>query len=251
MNDYDQFARLYDLEQGEFSQDIELYTNFALRCDGPVLELGCGSGRVCLVLARAGFDVTGVDSSEAMLALARAKVADAGLSARVRLDLADVRELAFDAQFALAVYPLNGYLHLLEVEDQLAALRGIHRALLPGGFLIVDLPNPHAVLNPQSDAQLHLRRHFRSPEGHAVSSFSSAQTDLADQRQALTLMYDEVDDEGVVRRTVVETELRFVYRYEMTLLLQQAGFVVDAVYGTYDLDPYGSDDELMLFVAYR
>ena len=251
MNDYDQFARLYDLEHSGFADDVALYRNFAYRCNGPVLELGCGSGRVCLALAQAGLEVTGVDTSAAMLALARAHVEDAGLSERARLELTDVRTLAYESQFALAIYPLNGFLHLLTVEDQLDALRSAHRALLPGGFLIVDLPNPHAVFAPLTDGQLLLRRRFTSPPGHMITCLASTRTDLAEQRQYLTLLYDEVDTDGVIHRTTVETELRFVYRYEMAALLVQAGFVVDAVYGSYDLDPYQADSDQMIYVAYR
>ena len=69
--------------------------------------------------------------------------------------------------------------------------------------------------------------------------------------QHLTLLYDQESKDGIVQRSTVETDLRFVYRYEMVGLLHQAGFEVDAVYGTYDLDPYEADSHLMLFVAFR
>ncbi len=251
MNDYDQFARLYDLEHRDYDHDIALYVNFAQRCDGPVLELGCGSGRVCLALAQAGLDVVGIDSSPAMLSLARARAAASGIAKMVQLEEADVCALTFQDQFALVLYPLNGFLHLLTAEDQLAALRCAYRALMPGGFLIVDLPNPHAVFDPRTDGQVYLRRRFSSLEGQAIASFTQAQTDLAAQRQLLTVWYDETDGEGSVRRTMVETELRFVYRHEMALLLQEAGLALDAVYGTYELDAYDASSELMLVVAYR
>jgi AraC-like DNA-binding protein len=65
--DYDRFARFYDLEYQKVSDDLELYRQFALRCKSPVLELGSGTGRILLHLARAGFRVTGVDSSAPML----------------------------------------------------------------------------------------------------------------------------------------------------------------------------------------
>ena len=251
MSNYDLFAHLYHLEHGDLQEDIELYRNFATRCDGPVLELGCGTGRVSVALAQGGFHVTGVDNSAAMLALAQTHVADSGSSERVRLEKADVRSLALESHFALAIYPLNGFLHLLADEDQLAALQGAYRALLPGGFLVVDLPNPHAVFAPATDGQLMLRRRFPSPDGTMISSFTTTQTDLASQVQHLVLLYDQVNDHGVVYRTTVEIDLRFVYRHEMAGLLRQAGFKVDAVYGTYDLDPYEADSPIMLFVAYR
>lgn len=251
VNEYDRVARLYDLEHRDLNQDVALYRNYAQRCDGPVLELGCGSGRVCLALAQDGLEVTGVDSSAAMLALARARASELGLTARIRLEEVDVRHLAYEEQFTLVIYALNGFLHLLTVEDQLAALRCACRALLPGGLLIVDLPNPHAVLTREVDGQLFLRRRFRSSEGHPIASFTSTQTDLAKQRQVVTLIYDETDASGTVCRTAVEMELRFPYRYEMALLLQRAGMAMDAVYGSYDLDAHRGDSELMLCVAYR
>jgi SAM-dependent methyltransferase len=249
MSEYDRFARLYDLEHRDLSADLELYRNFALRCDGPVLELGCGSGRVSIPLAQSGLNVTGIDRSTAMLELARARAAEAGLTERLCLEQVDLRTPAFRAQFALAICPLNGFLHLLTVEDQLAALRSAHRALLPGGFLIVDLPNPHTVFVPGADGRLFLRRRFFSPEGYSIASFTVAQTDLSAQRQYLTLIYDQEDADGQVCRTTVESELRFVYRYEMALLLERCGFEVDGVYGSYDLDPYEMNSDLMLFVA--
>jgi SAM-dependent methyltransferase len=247
---YDLFARLYDLEHRDLKEDVELYHNFAARCDGKVLELGCGTGRVTLALAQAGFEVTGVDNSAAMLDLAQARAADAGLQAQVRLEQMDVRNLDQENRFALAIYALNGFLHLTTVADQLSALSNIHRALLPGGFLLVDLPNPHTVFTPAADGQLIVRRHFQSEQGHPITSLIGTQTDLANQIQRLTLFYDEVGQDGAVRRTAVEMDLRFAYRYEMAALLRQVGFDVDAVYGSYDLEPYEGDSPIMLFVAH-
>jgi SAM-dependent methyltransferase len=251
MNEYDQFARLYDLEHRDFRDDIPLYHNLAMRCDGPVLELGCGSGRVCLSLAEAGFQVTGVDSSKEMLALASRRAEERGLLDRVRLEQVDVRRMAFPAPFALILFPLNGFMHLLTVDDQQAALNNACRALLPGGILVIDLSNPHVIVNPQSDGQLLLRRRFRGAQGNAAASYAVAQTDLAEQRQRVTLLYEETDSQGLVRRTTVDTVLRFVYRFEMAHLLERAGLAVDAVYGSYDLDPYEAGSDLMLFVGYR
>jgi hypothetical protein len=153
-------------------------------------------------------------------------------------------------RFDLAIYPLNGFLHLTTVSDQLSALRRIQQALLPGGFLMIDLPNPHAVLAPDADGQLYLRRHFRSEQGTPISSLVSTRTDLANQVQELTLLYDEVGADGTVRRTAVELELRYSYRHEMAGLLRETGFELDAVYGSYELDPYESDSPIMLFVAH-
>ena len=263
MSTYDLFATLYDLEHQDVTDDIVMYRNFAERCDGPVLELGCGSGRVSVALAKAGFQVTGIDESAAMLALAREHAAEAGVSQRVRFEQGDVRRLmsaersasversANAPRFALAIYPLNGFLHLASGDDQRAALSNISQALLPGGLAIVDLPNPHTTFAPSLDGQLVTRRQFRSPEGHMCLSMISTQTDLAAQVQHLLLIYDRTDDQGIVHRVTVQTDLSFVYRYEMEYLLRQAGLKLDDVYGSYGLDPYESGSPNMLFAAYK
>jgi SAM-dependent methyltransferase len=257
MSSYDLFAPLYDLEHADLADDIGMYLNFAARCDGPVLELGCGSGRVSVALAKAGYDVTGIDESAAMLALAREHAADAGVADRVLLQQYDVRRFTVAERpqgaprFALAIYPLNGFLHLTSGDDQRTALGNIHQALMPGGLLVVDLPNPHTTLVPGLDGQMILRRRFWSPEGHTWLSMTSTQTDLADQVQHLLLAYERVDDEGIVHRIATEMDLRFVYCYEMEYLLSQAGLKLDDVYGNYELEPYEGDSPNMVFVAFK
>jgi SAM-dependent methyltransferase len=251
MSDYDLFAHLYDLEHRDLDEDLDLYRNFAARCDGSVLELGCGTGRVALSLAQAGYDVVGVDTSASMLELAQARAMGMGLGDRVKLVHQDAREIDWTGRFSLAIWPLNGFLHLAGRADQALALRNVQRALLPGGFLIVDLPNPHVAFAPQSDDQLVVRRNVQTAQGDLVTSLVRTRTDLARQVQEMTLFYDTVGcQDGVVRRTAAEMELRFVYRYEMVGLLKEAGFEVDAVHGSYDLDPYESDSAIMLFVAH-
>ena len=127
----------------------------------------------------------------------------------------------------------------------------MQRALLPGGFLIVDLPNTHVTFVPQSDDHLVVRRNVQTAQGDLVTSLVRTRTDLASQVQEMTLFYDTVGcQDGIVRRTAAEVELRFVYRYEMVGLLEGAGFEIDAVHGSYDLDPYESDSAIMLFVAH-
>lgn len=251
MSDYDLFAHLYDLEHRDLDADLDLYHNFAARCEGAVLELGCGTGRVALALAQAGYDVVGVDTSTSMLELARSRATGMGLNERVEWVHRDVRAIEWPARFALAIWPLNGFLHLPERADQALALRNVQRALLPGGFLVVDLPNPHVTLAPQSDDHLVVRRNVQTAQGDLVTSLVRTRTDLASQVQEMTLFYDTVGcQDGVVRRTATEMDLRFVYRYEMVGLLEEAGFEVDAVHGSYDLDPYESDSAIMLFVAH-
>src|ERR1035438_5395020 len=85
MSEYDLIAPFYDIEHAHFSEDLDLYRNFAELCGGKILELACGSGRVLLPLAQEGHNVTGVDTSAEMLALGRTQIEAAGVAAHCTL----------------------------------------------------------------------------------------------------------------------------------------------------------------------
>ena len=109
--DFDLIARFYDLDYGDVEYDLLFYENFARRCESPLLELGVGTGRVAIPLAKAGFAVTGIDISEEMLVKARAKL-DQKTSERVRLVQANIRQFQLGERFNMAFYPLRTFGHV-------------------------------------------------------------------------------------------------------------------------------------------
>ncbi len=251
MNGYDHIARFYDMEHDALTDDLRMYAHLARRCGSPVLELGCGSGRVALHLARAGHEVVGLDASPAMLALAREKLARAGLAEKVGLLQADLRDFALGRRFALAALAINTFMHFLTVADQVRVLANARRHLTPGGVLVVDLPRADRSLLPlEAGERFTVNEVFTEPHtGRAILKLAAVEVDLATQTQHLTLAYDETDKEGIVRRTTASFQVHYFYRYEMALLLDKAGFTVEAVYGSYDLEPYEDGGERMIFVA--
>src|SRR5947209_7030918 len=112
-------AALYDAFP--FDADIPLYLRLAAQAGGNVLELACGTGRVLLPLAQAGYHVTGVDASPAMLDLARQKLAQAGpeIAGRVRLVNGDLRNVELSERFNLAIVAVKSFAYLLDRRDQL------------------------------------------------------------------------------------------------------------------------------------
>src|SRR5713226_6852113 len=111
---YDSFARFYDLDTVEVVDDLPFWTSLARRTGGPVLEIGCGTGRVLVPLAQAGFDVVGIDVSPAMLAIAREKINAADVGGRVELVLADALTMRLGRRFPLALVALNSFGHFSE-----------------------------------------------------------------------------------------------------------------------------------------
>ena len=124
--------------------DRDFYLDLANEYGGPVLEFGCGTGRITLPLARQGVAVTGMDASHSMLEVLRAKLAKepAGVRRRTRVIEGDFRTHYLDDQFSLVVIPFRPMQHMYTTEDQLAALKNARRHLADGGILAFDVFNP-------------------------------------------------------------------------------------------------------------
>jgi SAM-dependent methyltransferase len=250
MRESDPFVSFYELFYGQRDDDLQMYRDFALAADGPILELGCGTGRVLMPLAHDGHRITGLELSAAMLANAQAKVDAHNLNDQVTLVQGDMRDFELSSRFGLAFIPINTFMHCYDTQQQLACLRCVHRHLQPGGQFIVDVyhPDPQALL--ESDGRLVSQGTTRHPEtGHTVHRFYSRRLDLAAQTQEITFIMDEIDSTGQVQRVLFPLRMRFVYRYEMELLLRLAGFSLETVYGSYNLEPFDSGSDKMIFVA--
>lgn len=247
--DFDRFARYYDADMGGFADDLALYHELARRSDGPVLDAMCGTGRVVVSLAEAGFEAAGLDVSAAMLAVAENKREARGLGGRLRLHQGDVRAFALEDRFGLVLVPLNSFMHLETVADQLAALRSIHQHLHPDGLLALDLFNPDPRELAADQGALIYEHTFQMANGNAVQKYVLRRSDFARQRQQVEFIYDELDVEGRLTRHALPFVMRWLYRYEAEHLLDRAGFVLEQVYGDYDLEPYTSESPQLIMMA--
>ena len=252
MDLYEGFSPFYDLDLGGREDDLLLLEQFCARCGSPILDLGCGTGRLLLPLARKGYRLTGVDLSPTMLARARRKLGAEGLEGRVVLVEQDMRALGLPERFDLAFCVCNSFMHLLTLEDQLAALGGVLAHLNPGGLLLLDLFNPDLSRLLEPPGQLTLEKVMTDPEtGHRVLKTHARRVDRGQQIMHVTYLLDEVDDQGHVLRTVFPFSLRYLFRAELELLLRYAGFELEAVYGSHDLDEFTGESERMIAVARR
>lgn len=248
---FDAIAQHYDFLYAERDDDLDAWLEL-LQATGPkVLEVGCGTGRLTLPLASAGFHLTGVDISAQALALARQKLQAQGLEQAVKLYQADMRNLNLpETQHHTALIPINTFMHCLTQSDQLATLRSVRQHLHPQGQLIVDLYHPHPQLLLESDGRLELVSQGHNPQnGHLVQWFSARRTDAGEQTQTVTFLLDEVGPQGNLQRHTLTFPMRYVHRFEMELLLTQSGFHIDDIFGDYDLMPFYEESPRLIFVA--
>jgi SAM-dependent methyltransferase len=243
VNEYDRIADFYDCEHAHFDEDIQ----FFLRAlpPGPVLEVGSGTGRVAGNLARSGCQVHGIEPSGAMLERARQQFKN---SANLTFSLGSLSDLPEDGTYASVILSLNTLWHLTDMQDQVAALTNLKRVMAPGALLLVDLTNPLSMADRGADGQVRERFRGRCGDGLLVVQ-SAAWDDMGSQLLELELTYDCITGSGAVTRTPASLLLRYLYRSELELMLQLAGFRLREVFGSYLMEPFTADSENILAVA--
>ncbi|MBI5671622.1 MAG: class I SAM-dependent methyltransferase [Chloroflexi bacterium] len=249
---YATVARYYDAEHRDKTDDLELYSELAADTGGPIFEVACGTGRVMLHLAQDGYEVDGIDIEPAMLDRARRKanVLPDDVRSRLRFHQGDVLKFDTDRRYKLVILSYNALLHFHEQDDQLALLRRLHRWLADDGLLVIDQVNPGDSFGAQDTDALLLEKTFLDPDtGHLVMQSSVSSLDRTEQLLRVTWIYDEVGDDGTVKRTFAPVVYRYIFYYELRLLLLLAGFAVQAVYGSTELDPYEDGCDRMVVLA--
>ena len=224
---YDRIARFYDPWSRSVTEDVGFYVDQARASGGPVVELAVGTGRIAVPMAQAGVDVIGVDSSPAMLAIARVAAEAAGVAARVDLRVGDLREPPVPERVSLVLCPFRSLLHMETEDEKLRALRAARELLEPGGSYVFD------VFAPSRDdiEATHDRWLEREP-----GIFERAVWD--EGSRTLSLSVRSGDDEATFG-------LHWLSAPEWLRLLDLAGFGVEAVYGWFDSRPYDGDEDMI------
>jgi SAM-dependent methyltransferase len=252
-----ELGAIHDAIYGERDDDAFWLAMAAAAVDGHVLELGCGTGRVLIPLARAGYDVTGLDLAPHMIAHCRAKLQAESphVRDRVRLLVADMTSFDLGRRFALITIPFAGFQHLRTVEQQLACLEHCRTHLLSHGSLVLDLPNPdpappsHASQEGPTEGEATAQTVERT-DGRRLRWWASVVAyDRLLQCNEYELTYEIIAADGGRRRITETFPLRYVFRYELEHLLVRAGFRVVALYGEYDRSPFADGSPAMIAVA--
>ena len=253
-NFYD--PEVYDARAQGVPGDVEFFLGLAKDAQAaghPVLELATGTGRVAIPIARAGVRVVGLDASKEMLAQAREKSSDLD---NVRWVEGDMKAFELPEKFGLVFIPFRSFQHLLTVKDQIACLECIHRHLVPGGRLAIDIFNPDLVIMGQwlgaKRGGLQKRRDdYVSPKTEKlVKAWETRDYHQANQEVESTFIDEELNDDGVVVSKVYRgLRLRYAFRYEMEHLLARTGFEIEDLFGDCYGAPFGDTSPEMVFVA--
>jgi SAM-dependent methyltransferase len=225
--------------------DVGFFVEAATTAGSPVLEVGCGTGRVLIPTARADIEVVGLDLSPHMLAVCRQRLQEESeaVRGRVRLIEADMRDFDLGSRFRLATIPFRPFQHLITVEDQLSCLASIRRHLVDDGVLILDLFNPSLdfLVNRPVGEELDEEPPFTTPDGRRVlRRHKTVSIDRFQQVGCYELIHYVSHPDGRQERLVQAFPMRYLFRFEAEHLLARAGFTLEHVYADYDKSAYGS-----------
>lgn len=235
------------------TQDIAFYRQAAWELGDPVLELGCGTGRVTMAIAEAGYRVMGLDLSEKMLARAAAKRAALPRESRERVHLiqGDMTQFDLREKFRLIIIPFRPFQHLLETQQQLDCLTSARRHLRPGGHLIVDFfqTDPRR-MHDTAFSEEQLVGEYEMPGGRRVRLTERvARFHRAKQSNDVEMIYAVTHPSGQQERHTFAFTVRYFFRFEVEHLLARCGFLVAAVYGNFDRTPLIDTSPEMIYVA--
>jgi ubiquinone/menaquinone biosynthesis C-methylase UbiE len=247
---WDEYAPFYDWENAQTlgKRDVPFWRRLALAADGPVLELGCGTGRVTFPLARAGVSMVGIDRSAEMLRRAVRRRRRLRTRRSIQLVRGDIRHLPFlPRTFPLVIAPYGILQSLLRERDLAATLGAVHRALAAGGVfgleLVADLPSWREYSN-----QVTLRG--RRPNGARITLTESVRQD---RKRKLTL-FDQVYEERLGRSKTTKNftlTFRTLTVHETAARLQKAGFHAVTLLGDYQGSPWDLRAEAWILLAQK
>jgi SAM-dependent methyltransferase len=248
-------VQFYDVAVPDWPGEIDFYRAMSADLDpgASILELGCGTGRVTLQLARKGLSIMGLDVSPSMLTMARGKARDLP---NLRWVEGDMRAFDLGERFALIIIPGHSFQFMLAPEDQVACLNCIRRHLAANGNLIVHLDHQNlgwlGELTQGRGTDFELVGEYRSGAiDGSVRKWRAWSYEASSQTASAVSAWEIVGQDGVIRERTegARKRLHCVFRFEMEHLLARAGFEVVALYGDFSRHELQDLSSEMIWVA--
>jgi SAM-dependent methyltransferase len=244
-------AELYDRHSSEFYDyhakrgDVKFYVDCALESGGPVLELGCGTGRILIPTSRAGVRITGLDKSAEMLRICHDKLEKEALDVRERVKLinADMLNFTLGRQFSMVTIAFGPFNNLVSVEEQISCLKCINEHLRDNGTLVFDVMYWDLRTLPGSEGKdiVSVKTPFEMPDGRSVTwGIHRQSVDYNRQVTREELIYNIRYPDGRREQMVYPESLRYFFRFEVEHLLARTGFKTEAVYADFDRTHFGA-----------
>lgn len=246
---YDFFSR----GSNNLDQDITYFVELAKQTGGPVIELGCGTGRCSIAIAQQGIEVISVDFSAEKLGQAKKKAEDLGLSHRIKWIEASITNFQVPGKsFPLTIMPDRSFLQLINVRDQLNALKCIRRHLNEGGMFAFHVFVPHMKKLMDMEGKYTFRGSFSASGDEEVEVYDFIELDTFNQLVNIKRYLERFTNRGKsLNRTKTKIRLRYISPSELSHLLAVCGFKIQNRYGSFYRAPFDASSEELIVEAVK
>lgn len=244
------FPLLYHTHYSHHLEDLSFWLELAKQQGDPILELGCGTGRVMIPLIKAGHHTIGIDKDFGMLSLLKENLAiecGAGFLHLSPVLLADLCCFHFKVNFPLIMVPCNTW-STLDPTTRKMSLQRISSHLSQDGLFVVSVPNPQILLDLPASSDAEVEESFEHPlSGNPVQVSSSWQRDKA--HFTVSWHYDHLLPDGTLERSRKDAIHHLSSKADYLHELRAAGLQIDATWGDYDGSAYTPDSEYLILAA--
>ncbi len=247
MNDADNpYPVLYHYHHQNYTEDLPFWQALARWQGNPVLELGCGTGRVLIPLAQDGRTVYGLDNSPAMLDFLKQHIPEK-LKPRIHLLEADMTNFQVDVRFRLVLLPCNTY-STFSAQGRAAILQQAFQHLQPGGVFAVSMPNPNLLQALQTTETSEIEAIFNHPEtGYPVQVSSGWVRE--DGIVRINWHYDHIYPTGEIKRLTASMSHYLATIEDYVTEFIAAGFTIQATYRNFETGTYKPDASYLIIIA--
>lgn len=240
------FAQFYDIIYDSIRShvDTDFYLDRIKQAKGPVLEIGCGTGRFFSKAIKQGADIYGIDTSKSMVKFLFRKIDPVH---HKRISIQGAADFSFPFRFDLIIAPFRVYSHLLTFEEQLSALNNAFDHLSDNGRLIFDLyvPDPGMLASGLTNIVDFEGEYM---PGRKMSRTVTMKADIVNQISDITMVF-KWDEENIQKMESWNFKFRFYYRYELEHLIARSKLTLEKIYGDFNGSDLTGDSKEFIVVC--
>lgn len=236
-------ANIYD-GLNTFLSDLQFYKKWLPKNkEAKILELCCGTGRLTVPIAKAGYNICGVDYTSSMLEQAKVKASEAGLE--INFIEADIRSLNLQEKFDFIFIPFNSIHHLYKNEDLFKAFNGVKNHLKEGGLFLLDCFNPNIQYIVEGEKEQRKIAEYTTEDGRAVLIKQTMRYESATQINRIEWHYF-INGEF---HSIQNLDMRLFFPQELDSYLEGAGFEIIHKFGNFEEERFENKSEKQIFVC--